>query len=332
MVGSRRAWAAPGCRAAAEVFESNYGSGAEAAALLAAMLGTQGMDARPMIAIDEEIFDENTPTESAVAGFVVAVRDGGEVFWVDPVDGILREVGAWARRSLWGLGPQGESIRLAWNETGEKVDNRIGVRVEVKIDEKGQATGEIRLRLAGLFFSPDGVGDDAGRKKAIKKILGGILEGFEIVEVQAAESSMSAFRGTATIQSKEALPRLADRFLLTLSEKPPYADSVHLPLSHSVGSGRVEIASPFSEEVEVVIEFPEEWDVGAKPISLAQTSGGWGSIEQTVMEESGKLKFGRSIVLESSRIDAGDFAVIREALNTFRSDGGRRILIGPGAD
>ncbi len=72
--------------------------------------------------------------------------------------------------------------------------------------------------------------------------------------------------------------------------------------------------------------------LGEGPIDLVVNTGGWGSIEQTVMEESGKLKFTRRIVLDSARIDAGDFAVIREALNTFRSDGARRILIGLGAD
>lgn len=328
-VGSRRAWMAPGCRTAAEVFESNYGSGPEAAALLTAMFRSVGLQARPMVAVTDALFDQSVPTDSVVAAFAVVVHTDQGTIRIDPTEGIIRATGVWSGRTLWGVNQEGDSTQLTHGEDAEETENSIVARADLKIDDTGIVTGVFKVRLEGLFASPESLRDQAARKKAVTKILAGVLDGFSVSELISSEQSVNLLAAQAKIASKEKLPGIAGLFLLTLAADPPHAGSIHLPTTNSQRRTAVQLAAPFTERVEIVIEFPQDWRLSAIPMSLPVVSGGWGSIEQVVTEDPGKVSVMRRIGLDSDRIEAADFAAVRNALNTLRTDGARRVLLGP---
>jgi hypothetical protein len=331
-VNAQRAWMGHDCRPAPEVFDGNYGTQAEAVALLVAMLRSVGVEARPMVAVSQRLFDETAPVDSSVQAFVLQVHTEDGPAYLHPATGFVDPTGDWADRVVLGMnGTQpSDPIRLA--ELAGAPESGVRVRGNIKIDEGGKATGSLKLRLSGRFADFESLRQPDAARKAIDNVLSHLLEGFEVTDVSSTELLPGRFLADAEVASKETLPKLEGEFLLTTAAETPALNRIHLPLARSERQSPVHLGPPFTEDLRLTVEYPGSWNASVLPIGLPVVSGQWGDVEQQVVNEPGKLVIERRISFKVRRLEPRDFPTARDALNALRSDAARRFLAGPGSE
>ena len=293
------------------------------------MFRAVGISARPMVAVSERLFDRLAPVDSSVQAFVVAVSTEDGPAYVHPSTGLVHPTGDWAERVLLSMadGKAAEPIRLIDPEGA--TGNGIMVRGEVKIDQEGKVAGQLRIRLSGRFAPFEQLREADAEKKTAGKVLSHVLEGFTVSKVASAELLPGRFLAEVEIASSEALPKVNGQFLLTLAKEPFFTEQMALPLARSERQSAVHLGSPFAEDIYLVVEYPESWPTRVVPIGVPVASGQWGSLEQGITNEAGKLIIQRDLSFKVRDIGPRDFEEVRQAMNLLRSDAARRFLVGP---
>ncbi len=314
------------CRGAEEVFRSNYGNRLESAAVLAAALGSLGMEVGFAVAVDARVWDEEVPTSSALAGVVVSVKAGDEWLHVHPQHGVIHNPGDWGRH--WLLRADG---RAAMGKTyvygrGEAKPSELHVTGKIIIDADGRASGELRLRLTGLFYDPQKLETADAQKKLVSGLAGRVLSGFEVEGHSIATLSDESLRATVSVATKDELKRLGELRVLTFGKGPAALKAVPLPLSRSYRRTAVQAQGRFREHVDVTVELPDGWEASIVPGSMSRVAGDWGWASQTVtVGDDGAVRFVRDLALMSETVEAKDFESLRRAVNNLRTTS-RRVL------
>jgi hypothetical protein len=293
------------------------------------MYRAAGLEARPMLAADEDLFDRNSPVDSSVQDFVVAVAADDATMYVDAAGDIVYPAGAWIDRVLLSTEDKGDLRTVRMSDLPGATENRIAVRADIEIDPDGKAAGTLRVHLAGCFADFEALRANGAAKSRVSSVLSQTLEGFKVEELTDSELLVGRFTAEADIASDDALPKVDDKFMLTFAEEAPHSTHVHLPLTRTEREAPVHLPTLFSESVHVVVEYPEKWKAHITPIPVPVISGPWGNLELNVANEPGKLVYRREASFQVPDISPKDFAGIRDAVNLMRSDAALSFLIGP---
>jgi hypothetical protein len=321
-----------GCRTAADVLQADYGNPLEAAALCAAALRALGMNASVEVAADGVSWDEKTPTMSAFAGAVVLVDLPGGPVYVHPQQGVLRDPAAWGRRWLLAVDKTGALQKTYLHARGEERPSEIDISGKITIDKDGKATGDLLIRLTGVFYDPAGLETAASQEALVKNMMGRVFSGATLKSHAIAALSDDVLRAKASVASAEALKNYDKRYILRLGDGPAFLPEIPLPLGKSTRKTDVQLAGQLIEDVDVTIELPEGWTAMVTPVSVAEVKQNWGSAKQEVAVDGKFVRFHRCITLAADKVAAGDLAGLREAVNAMRADAARMLVVAAGKE
>ena len=317
------------CRTASEAFATNYGNPLEAGALLAAAMHALGHTPTVYLAVGTPAWDPVLPTASDLAGVVVSIDLPDGTVCVHPEHGVFRNPGSWGRHALLRVDQAGQVQSLAVLGRGEADASDLHVSGTIDLDDEGSATGELRVRLTGAFYDPDSLDSAESQSKRLNTILGGVLSGFEIRERSVAALSADAFQATISVASKEPLKSLGKNRVMMLGNGPAALADFHMPLDRSDRVNNVRLAGRFRESVDLTVKLPKEWSATVLPAAMPAAEGDWGRAEQIVEETDGSVRFRRTIEVRQDTLSPAVFAVLRDAMNTLRTDAARLLACAP---
>ncbi|MFH1419125.1 MAG: DUF3857 domain-containing protein [Planctomycetota bacterium] len=315
------------CRSAAEVFQANYGNSLESAGLLSAMLSALGLEVKTAVAVDADTWTEDVPTLSSFAGVVVRV-DGDEPLFAHPSHGLLRDPGSWGGYVL--LLKKGSTIeKRAIRRRGEESPSEVTIAGKISIDEKGQATADLRIDLTGAFYDPEKLDSAKSQNDLVKEIADRVFSDTELKSHTITMLSEERLSAKAGLTSKETLKRYERRYVLQLGHGPAFLAEFPMPLGRSDRQTDVHLNGRFKESVDLTIELPEDWLASITPLAVTKVSGNWGAAEQRVEVDGRFVHLRRTVAVASDTVAPNDFASLREVVNTLRTDAAGLLAAGP---
>jgi hypothetical protein len=332
VVDSPRAMRSLNCRNAADVLQADYGNPLEAAALCVAAIRALGMDANAEVAADVAAWDEKVPTLSAFAGAVAVVDLPGGPVRVSPQQGLLRDPGAWGRRCLLAMDKSGAIQKTYIHARGEERPSEIDISGKVTIDKDGKATGDLLIRLTGVFYDPANLETAASQEALVKNVVGRALNGATLKSHSIATLSDDVLRAKASVAWTEALKNYDKRYILRLGDGPAFLPEVPLPLGKTTRRTDVQLAGRFNEDVDLVIELPEGWTSPVMPVAQEEVKQPWGTAKQSVTVDGKFIRFHRCFTVTADTIAAKDFAGLRDVVNTLRADAAKMLVTAAGKE
>jgi transglutaminase-like putative cysteine protease len=329
-INSWKATRALACRDASEILHSNYGNRLESAALLAASLRSLGIDAAVEVGVDGTLWEEQVPTDSAFSGVVVVANLAEGPMYVHPQRGVFRNPGSWGRHWLLGIDESGQLRKTYVEARGEGEPSELRIAGKITVDGKGEATGELRMQLTGLYYDPASLETGGAQKSLVKGIAGRLVSGFEVTGHSITTLSDETLRATVNLGTKEALEQLGGQYVVRFGDGPVFLADVPMPLNRSYRRTDVALDGRFRESVDVTIELPDGWAPGILPASLPPMSGAWGTVSQTVDADGKTIRLRREIAVMTETVDRGGFGLLRRAVNALRTP--KSVLLTFGAD
>jgi hypothetical protein len=211
---------------------------------------------------------------------------------------------------------------------GEAEPSEVHLTGQLTMDQEGQATGDLRLRLTGVFYDPMKLDTADSQEALVKRILGRLLEGFEVKGHSIAALSDAQLRATVEVASKGALKQCADHHVLQFGDGPLFLDDVPLPLDHSSRQTAVHLPGAVREHVDLAIKLPDDWSAPILPRSTPEITGDWGRVSQAVEREEQTVRFRRTIVIGQDQVSAETFGALRDAVNALRAEASLLLVSG----
>jgi len=317
------------CRRSEDTLISNYGNPLEAAAVLAGVLRAAGFDADPELAVSASAWDKQVPTWSAFAGAVVRVELPDGPVHVYPREGLFENPGTWGRYLLFGAAADGTVRETYIAARGEDQPSELTATGRITVAADGQAQGELRFSLSGVFYDPLQLRTADAQEKFAKRLVGRIISGLEVASVSIAALSAAEMRATVNVSSKEPLTKFRDGRMLTFHDGPAFLTEVPMPLSRSDRRTDVKLTGAFREQIDLTVQIPEKWTASILPARFHRLEGDWGSVEQSVEVRERNVRFRRSVSANRDRLEPAAFNHLREAINDLRAAASRVLAFEP---
>lgn len=317
------------CRNVATVFQSNYGNPLESAALLLAMVRAAGMQAALEIAVTAHQWDPQVPTGAGFAGAVVVVDLPEEPMYIHPQHGEFRNPGNWGRHLLLSLN-DAEDLRITpVLSRGFAEQSRLTVGGQLTINSDGSAGGDFRIRLTGGFYDPLQLKTSEQQKKLIERIMGHTLAGLKLTSHSITALSDETLKATASV-STDALDEVGDQYVLRLGEGPLFLkNGFDLPAARQNRTLAVQTAGAFVEEIDLIIELPDDWPAPFQETAVIRKAGNWGAVLQQRIGTGRTIRFRRIIDVKADTLAPADFAELRSIIDTLRTTEHTHLVISP---
>jgi len=355
-------WRPAAIRPASEVIRSNYGLPEEAAAALLALARAAGLTAMPGILVDNELWNHEVPQDGMVAAYVVLLIVGrtGDVrmasdsgggslpvvdtgdypeIW-DPRHGRIAREGRWAGYTLLPV-PDVIMPRTTLEEWTRPEECRCQITGKVTVAEDANWTGQLSLKTTGLFVSSEGLRTSDAQKGRIAALLIRTLPDVNVESFSVKTLGVGEFEATANVKSAKPLRNVAVQvpsdvpagpaggklYCLQLPADGPFLIDVPLPLAVNQRDNPVRLPGPFTEELALTVEWPENWSLEIQPDELPQSSGQWGLVRQEVQTQPHGLTLHRHTRVTVKQLPPGEFQYLRQMVNELRSEHSRTLVL-----
>ena len=314
-------------RYASDLLSCNNGLPAEAAAALLALASAADLPVRPALLVDDRIWQPDVPQDEMVAAYVVALDTPTGIEIWHPEQGRLMRDAHWAGHTLlWCDGDELQTYQLpAWTSADE---SRCQITGNITVDVAGQISGDMMLRTAGLFVSPESLRSTGAQKRRVNQLLDHVLPAAKLDDFSVITLSDDEFVASAKISSKP-LDKQGGCYLMALAEAAPYTLEISLPLAYTTRKTPVELTGPFDELVELNIEWPEDWTLIGQPRQQVGLTGPWGALAQRVNVDGHQLTLKHSLRIDKGTLPPDQFLSIREPLNELRTEAARTLILKP---
>lgn len=321
-------WRPAKLRPASETLCGNYGMPKEAAAVFLSLARAAGIPARLGIMTNDDVWMDDVPQRSSVAAYVLLLDSGGTAEIWDAHRGRIMRDDHWANHTLLSIN-DGKFQRTplpAWTDAGE---SRCNIGGTITLAEDGTFTGSMSLRTTGLFVSPESLRSSDAQKSRVNALIHRVLPDAEVESFNVTMLGGGEFAVEAQIKSSEAEKKVGESYWLTLARNGPFMANVSLPLAYSTRTNPVRLTGAFDERIELTIEWPEDWNVEARPRNLESVTGDWGEVEQQVTLDGNRLTVARHTRVTKRQLSADSFLELREPLNTLRTEAARTVVLMP---
>jgi len=319
----------PHLRPASQTLAVNYGTPAEAAAAFLALARAAELSVRPGVLVDDDVWNDRVPQRAFVQAFVVLLDTGGTAEIWDARYGRIQRAADRAGCRVLSYSPSGEIDKLVLPPWDNADDSRCRISGQLSIDDDGHCVGELAIHTTGLFVSPNELSATDDQKSRARGLLGHLLPGVDTEEFSVTSLSPTTFNATVEVASSKPLKDASGCFRWQLAQDGPFLAEIPMPLNHSRRISPVRLTGAFDEVIDLMIEWPEDWRTEARPGELTHVTGDWGSIEQNISVDKGRMTLKRHTHIAQRELSAEAFLTLRRPINELRSEHARTLLLKP---
>ncbi|TWT41900.1 hypothetical protein RAS1_30240 [Phycisphaerae bacterium RAS1] len=314
-----------GLRPASELLRANYGTSAEATALLLALAKAVEATADAAIVLNLETSLSEDGVLVGPSAYAVCLGERGA--W-DASSGRIGRAARWVGSELAVRSSDGVS-RTAIAEWESADESRAACRGKLILAADGAVAGKLTIELSGLFVNAADLRTTEKQKGRLQSIVGRIIPDLQVASFAVATLAESAFVATAEVKSARPLPVIDGVYRLVLAQDDPLCGELGLPLAYEERKLPVRLAGPCAEEIDLTIEWPEKWAADAIPAALgAALNTSDAAVFQNVEAGQNKLTLTRGVRLSSRDVALGS---VRAPLNMLRSERCRTLVLRPEA-
>jgi len=314
-------------RTADRVLSTHYGRPAEAAALMLAMFRAVGLDAEPIFVQRDRGAGW---VRSAITEYAVRLGKGDDATYWTVSHGRVRNPGQWGGWKRYDIAFATGEGHDAPARFSEPARNELTITGTVVVDDKAAWSADLAFRAEGLFMPRGSLREKSEQKAAVKTLLEHSLLHAKLQEFAVTSLSEDVFAVTLKAKSTEALREIDGDYLLELPRSPAWTQSVSVPLGPSRRETTLRLAGAFTANVELVFDLPTGWSVVGWPEVIERSLPSDGLVCRAVAVEKGRVTFRRKTVVRDRDIAAGEFGMLRDALNHMRSLSARSLVLSPG--
>ncbi|MCH8853948.1 MAG: transglutaminase domain-containing protein, partial [Planctomycetes bacterium] len=317
------------CRSVTQVFDTNYGSPLESAALLVGMLRAVHVKATTEVAVDSEMWDADVPTHSGFAGIVVVIDVPDGPMYVHPQRGEFLNPGHWGGHTLLSLDTAEDLRATPILARGQNEKSRLNIAGQLAVGLDGKVNGELRLHLTGGFYDPLRLRNTDKQKALLERLVGRLLVDFKITKHSITTLSDDSLKATVQVAAEE-LPKVGAYSVLQFGEGPLFLTSgFPLPVGGGERKTAVRTRGALIENIDLILELPQDWPAPTDDTKVVRESGDWGVVVQERITSGHTIRFRRTIDIPTDTLRPIDFAELRQALNTLRTIRHTHLLIVP---
>lgn len=318
---------------ATEVLKKQYGDCKDKTTLLISMLDLVGIKAYPVLLSTSpyEKIDRSLPSLSQFNHMIAAIpKDNSNYIWLDPTSGTCS----------YGDLPytdQGRTGLLIGDSQGIFVDipvlpadtNTFKSTTELWIDKKGDAQGELRIRMTGQYNI-----DARWTYKQIPPAEWKDTLAYELsqrfphlhvdfVSMSDLDNLQMPIEISVNFHVKDYVGQIKDKLLLSLpvDEFGDYAKLV----AASDRKYPLDMSYPMKIEKVILIHLPEEW-IAMLPTDLEQDTS-FARTERRYSQNENIVNYHLVFTLKQRTITVADYPEARQFFNRLASEDGSRLLL-----
>jgi hypothetical protein len=316
-------------RPAPEVLATSYGHPLEKAALLAALLGALGYDARVALAAAERGAALDVPAPVLLDQAWVRVTLGPQVLWLDPTAPLDRH-GAFSLAGRAVLVLDGKAAAPDVQPELDAIANRAAARYEAKLDDTGDSlklTGREELDLGGLYNPLPAFDRTKDRLAGVaSSAASALFAKASAQEIVVGQKSAQLTALAAGLSGSIAIPRDGRPVRIVLPRVPGAVSSDSLQLYRNRRTLQLRVPAPAEERVELVLTLPE----GSEPLALpadVTIEEPAASFARTVTRDGAKVTIRTLLRLKQPLVAPADYPGLRRAFAAMETESGRTLLV-----
>ncbi len=317
------------CRSVAQVFDANYGSPLESAALLVAMLRAVHVNATTEVAVDTAMWDADVPTHAGFAGIVVVIDVPDGPMYVHPQHGEFLSPGHWGGHTLLSLDTSEDLRATPILARGQNNKSQLTIAGQLTVGADAKVNGELRLHLTGGFYDPLRLRNTDQQKALLEGLVGRLLTDFKITKHSITTLSDASLKAIVEVAT-EKLPVVRAHPVLQFGEGPLFLMSgFPLPVGGGARKTAVRTRGALIENIDLILELPQDWAAPSGDTKVVRESGDWGVVVQERIASGHTIRFRRTIDLPTDTLKPANFADLQHAVNTLRTIRHTHLLIAP---
>ncbi len=317
------------CRSVAHVFDTNYGSPLESAALLVAMLRAVHVKATTEVAVDTPMWDADVPTDAGFAGVVVVIDVPDGPMYVHPQHGEFLNPGHWGGHTLLSLDTSEDLRATLVLARGQNEKSRLNIAGQLTVGPDAKVNGELRLHLTGGFYDPLRLRKTDQQKALLDGLVGRLLAHFKITKHSITTLSDDSLKATVEVAA-EKLSKVGAYSVLQFGEGPLFLTSgFPLPVGGGARKTAVRTRGALIENIDLILELPQDWPAPTGDTNVVRESGDWGVVVQERIASGHTVRFRRTIDIPTDTLKPTDFTELRQTINTLRTIQHTHLLIAP---
>jgi len=311
-------------RTATEVFESNGGSEAEKAVLMASMLKALDIPAEVVAVLPERFFDAKTSNLMQVERFLVKALPGSsDPFYLSPL-----QTDTYDQVNTLG-GKKLALIRAA--ETPEWIKEKpliaeLETAGSLLLDETMQIKGNLNLTLTGRFNPYLKMTQDSSY---IKKLTAGAFSSAEIKSSALNRFDRDMLKAEFTVNSSSNVKELAEHFMMEIPELNYGVKDWRMTELVSIRTEPLILPFPVSESYRFSITLPEGMELITQEQNLTVQKG-YGKIQIRIQQDGRTVDIVKSLSLNSTEISLQEYEDFRSFINTWNNKKYKELVIRKG--
>jgi hypothetical protein len=309
-------------RSPSETWESNGGTEAEKALLLAAMLRGQGIQAEPVAVLAERFYNKRTVTPALFERFLVKILiQGMEPIYLSPAQTDNQDQRCWlAGKRIITLKPGKEQP----SEVIAAIPNIYSLTGKMQLDDSLDLKGTLSLELGGRLNSWLKIKKD---KASAKSVIASSLSNAEISELKEGRSEMALSSYTFNFASTTSTSKKAGHVILKLPSAANASDNWHMTELISTRIEPLEIPFPINESYDLFISLPEGYSMISPPVDIT-TQNEFGKLRVSISAENGQLHIVRSLELQKTLVETSAYGTFRSMMNDWNNRKCREVVVG----
>ncbi|MCC7290612.1 MAG: DUF3857 domain-containing protein [Phycisphaerales bacterium] len=317
-----------GMRLASQALSANYGHGAAAAAVFAALAKGAGVAARVGVVVSDAEWSASVPLDAAIAGHVLVLDAGTSPEFWSARSGRIERSASWDGHTVLVVADskvQAFNLR-PWTDAAE---SRCEVAGKLTLSDDSRYAGKVNISLTGLFISPASLVNRDQQRERLTRVVTRLVDKATVADFTVTSLSADGFSATVDVKSSDMVDKLDGGCRVMLAADAPWMADVAMPLTSAARTQPVRIEGAFEDRVDLSVEWPSAWKLDVRPIEVAAVQGEWGGVEQRIRAEANTLNVSRRTRVARRDLSAEDFSAARKVINALRADGARMILLKP---
>lgn len=301
------------------VWKANSATELEKAIMLNTLFNQNGLQSEVFVSIPRNIYESDLAIPELIHGFVLETRtNSGDGFLIEPLASVQNKVNELnAKYELVSMnGRRNEQIKSS-------AENSFALQGELKLFYSGKASGEVQVNVTGDFNDYIALKSSANHAKSY---VNGLVKPDEVWFAQTNELSQESsahelkFFGELNYTDRENYK------ILEIPEFNKATNYLHHTNLIANRQHSLELRNAFSEEVELVIELPANWELVNGNVQFKKENR-VASLDLEISELEGKVFIKRKLMIRNPLIAPEEYPEFREIMQIWQHPNYKKLIL-----